>query len=101
MTSTPSAAGGAGGRSPGPPEPDVIDTLTTVLVRACRKLAEAGQPQQAGRLAADAWVVLRAGHPLQARHLDGAMHHIARLEQAEQAEQAVHVPAQQPDARRA
>lgn len=62
-------------------ERDLTDELTRVIVRACRKLAEAGQPAEAGRLAAQAWAALRATHPDQARHLDGAMHHIARLEQ--------------------
>ena len=60
---------------------EVVDALTRVLVRACRKLAEAGEPRQAGRLAADAWTALRRPYPKQALHLDGAMHHIARLEQ--------------------
>jgi uncharacterized protein (DUF2249 family) len=50
---------------------DVVDGLSRVLSRACRQLAEAGQPQRAGRLAADGWVLL----------LDGTMHHAARLEQ--------------------
>lgn len=59
---------------------DAVETLTRALVRSCRALAEAGQPQRAGRLAADAWVALRHTHIRQARHLDGAMHHIARLE---------------------
>lgn len=66
----------------GTAESDVVGTLTGVVIRACRRLGEAGQPQEAGRLLADAWVIVRAGHPHQARHLDGAMHHIARLEQA-------------------
>ncbi|HEX7353943.1 MAG TPA: DUF2249 domain-containing protein [Mycobacteriales bacterium] len=57
-----------------------MDALTRVVVRACRQLGEAGEPEAAGRLAATAWVVVRAGHPRQARHLDGVMHHIARLE---------------------
>lgn len=61
-------------------EYDAVDCLTRVLVRACRKLGEAGRPEEAGRLAADAWVVLRAHYPRQALHLDGAMHHSARLE---------------------
>ena len=64
-----------------PPEQDTVDALTRVLVRACRKLAESGQPGPAGRLAADGWVVVRGSHPRQARHLDGAMHHIARIEE--------------------
>jgi uncharacterized protein (DUF2249 family) len=61
-------------------EPDAVDGLTRVLVRACRQLADAGQPRAAGRLAADGWKLLRAAHPRQAMHLDGAMHHIARME---------------------
>ncbi|MGH3182879.1 MAG: DUF2249 domain-containing protein [Streptosporangiaceae bacterium] len=64
-----------------PDDPDAVGTLTRVLVRACRALAEAGQPHRAGLLAADAWVAVRHTHPRQAQHLDGAMHHIARLEQ--------------------
>ncbi len=69
-----------------PSERETVDALTRVLVRACRALAIAGRPREAGRLAGDAWVVLRRGHPRQAQHVDGAMHHIARLEQ--QMEQA-------------
>jgi uncharacterized protein (DUF2249 family) len=60
---------------------DVIDGLTRVLVRACRGLAEAGRPADAGRLAADAWALVRRAHQRGAQHLDGVMHHIARLEQ--------------------
>jgi uncharacterized protein (DUF2249 family) len=60
---------------------DVVDELSRVLSRACRLLAEAGQPQRAGRLAADGWVLLRRSHPVQAQRLDGTMHHAARLEQ--------------------
>jgi uncharacterized protein (DUF2249 family) len=59
-------------------DPDVVGALTHVLVRACRALADAGRPDEAGRLAADAWVVVRGGYPRQALHLDGAMHYIAR-----------------------
>lgn len=63
-----------------PTEPQVVDALTRVLVRACRALGAAGHPREAGRLAADGWVAVRGAHPRQARHLDGVMHHIARLE---------------------
>ena len=59
---------------------DLVAGLTRALARACRQLAEAGQPHQAGRLAADAWVLLRTTHPALAQHLDGTMHHAARLE---------------------
>lgn len=68
-------------RSPVSTEPDTVDALTRVVVRACRALAEAGEPHRAGRLAADGWLAVRGAHPRQARHLDGVMHHAARLEQ--------------------
>ncbi|WP_227425354.1 DUF2249 domain-containing protein [Pengzhenrongella sicca] len=60
---------------------DLVDGLTRVLARACRELGQAGQPHRAGRLAADAWVLLRHTHPVQAQRLDGTMHHVALLEQ--------------------
>ena len=76
-----------------PAEPaagDVVDGLTRVLSRACRRLAEAGEPQHAGRLVADAWVLLRHTHPVQAQRLDGTMHHVARIEQQLAASQPPH-----------
>ena len=69
-------------------EADVIDALTRVLARACRKLGEAGKAQEAGRLAAAGWAAVRADYARQARHLDGVMHHIARLEAAQETEPA-------------
>jgi uncharacterized protein (DUF2249 family) len=66
------------------PAEDDVDALARVLVRACRALADAGHAPQAGRLAADGWAALRATHPRQARHLDGAMHYIARLHQQQE-----------------
>lgn len=59
---------------------DVVEGLTRVLARACRALAEAGQPRAAGKLAADGWVLLRETHVKQADRLDGTMHYTARLE---------------------
>ena len=59
---------------------EAIDGLTRVLARACRQLAHAGQPEEAGRLAADAWALLRHTNPVQAQRLDGTMHHVALLE---------------------
>lgn len=58
----------------------IIDALTRVLVKTCRRLADVGYPQEAGRLAASGWTVVRRTHSRQAQHLDGAMHHIARVE---------------------
>ena len=51
-----------------------------MLAKACRQLADAGQPRAAGKLAADGWVLLRETHPKQADRLDGTMHYTARLE---------------------
>ncbi len=59
---------------------DAVDGLTRVLARACRQLADAGQPRAAGKLAADGWVLLRETHPKLADRLDGTMHYTARLE---------------------
>ena len=59
---------------------DVVDGLTRVLARACRALADAGQPRAAGKLAADGWALLRETHIPQADRLDGTMHYTARLE---------------------
>ncbi|MEO6943221.1 MAG: hypothetical protein ABI053_00740 [Lacisediminihabitans sp.] len=60
--------------------PDVIDGLTRVLAKACRQLGDAGHPREAGKLAADGWVLLREHHPREADRLDGTMHYTARLE---------------------
>ena len=59
---------------------DVVEGLTRVLAKACRQLGDAGRPREAGKLAADGWVLLRAGHPKQAERLDSTMHYVARLE---------------------
>jgi hypothetical protein len=59
---------------------DVVDGLTRVLAKACRALADAGQPRAAGKLAADGWALLRETHIPQADRLDGTMHYTARLE---------------------
>jgi uncharacterized protein (DUF2249 family) len=58
----------------------IIDGLTRVLARACRKLAHAGEREEAGQLAADAWALLRHTNPVQAQRLDGTLHHVAVLE---------------------
>ena len=72
------------------PAPDLVDGLTRVLARTCRHLAAAGQPQLAGRLAADGWVLLRSTHPTQAQRLDGAMHHAALLETQRESSPPLH-----------
>lgn len=62
------------------PADSPLQTLTQALARACRQLADAGRPEEAGRLAAVGWVALREDHPKQAGHLDGVMHYVARLD---------------------
>jgi hypothetical protein len=60
--------------------PDVVDGLTRVLAKACRRLGDAGHPEDAAALAAQGWALLRQVHPAQAERLDGTMHYLARLE---------------------
>ncbi|HEX5466607.1 MAG TPA: DUF2249 domain-containing protein [Candidatus Limnocylindrales bacterium] len=57
-----------------------VAILTTTLVKALRRLGEAGQPAVASRLAATAYVGLRHDQPRSAARLNGVMHHLARLE---------------------
>jgi uncharacterized protein (DUF2249 family) len=60
--------------STSPPTP--LDTVTGVLVEALRALGAAGRPDQASRLAARAYVVLRRGEPDHAERINAAMHRI-------------------------
>jgi hypothetical protein len=60
--------------------PDVVDGLTRVLAKACRRLGDAGHPEDAAALAAQGWALVRQVHPAQADRLDGTMHYLARLE---------------------
>lgn len=65
---------------------ETIRTLTVVLDRAVRDLADAGRPVEASRLAARAWSSLRIDHPDRARQLERALHHLARREAELEAE---------------
>jgi hypothetical protein len=74
-----------------PPTPDAVastpagtppadsERLLRVLVRALRGLGEAGDPDQASRLAALAWSAVRHSNPSAAERLNGTMHYLARL----------------------
>lgn len=55
------------------------DALLRVLVRTLRKLGEAGQVDQANRLAAGAWSAIRHTDPAAAERINGTMHYLARL----------------------
>lgn len=59
-----------------------IDELTKAFIAALRRLGAAGEPEAASRLAAQAWVTLRRDEPRLAERINGAMHHLARLEAA-------------------
>ena len=50
-----------------------------VLLKALRALGKAGRPDEASRLAASAWSVLRHEHPREAERVNGLMHWLARL----------------------
>lgn len=56
-----------------------ITATTDVLVKALRALGQAGRPDAASRLAAQAWWVLRDPHPREAERVNGVMHFLARL----------------------
>ncbi|WP_152186949.1 hypothetical protein [Segeticoccus rhizosphaerae] len=55
------------------------ERLLRVLIRALRGLGEAGDPDQASRLAARAWSEVRHSNPAAAERLNGTMHYLARL----------------------
>jgi hypothetical protein len=50
-----------------------------VLIRALRRLGEAGFADDASRLAARAWSALRHSDPVAAERINGTMHYLARL----------------------
>lgn len=57
--------------------------LVTLFAKALRRLGDAGQPQEASRLAAQAWWTLKDEDPRAAEHVNGVMHYLARLEAAQ------------------
>lgn len=54
--------------------------LVSLFAKALRRLGDAGQPQEASRLAAQAWSALKDTDPRAAEHVNGVMHYLARLE---------------------
>lgn len=56
-------------------DPEILQ----VLIRALRKLAEAGQADAANRLAATAWKSLRHRDPASAERINGTMHYLSRF----------------------
>ncbi|MEU5990055.1 DUF2249 domain-containing protein [Spirillospora sp. NPDC047418] len=70
------------------PAPEPVAALTRLLSRAVRALGQAGRPDQASRLAADAWSALRHEHPAEAERINGVMHYLARLPEGERTDTA-------------
>lgn len=64
----------------------LVAGLTDLLVKAVRGLGAAGQPEQASRLSGKAWWLLKE-YPRQAERINGTMHYLAKLEQANPAAQ--------------
>lgn len=56
------------------------EELTTILREALVALGRAGRPQEANRLAARAWSLLRGPAPEQAKRINRTMHALARME---------------------
>ena len=59
-----------------------VSELVKVLSRALRALGNEGHADVASRLAAQAWVLLRHEHPVDAERLSGLLHYLARLDPA-------------------
>ena len=58
---------------------ELIAELTAVLAKSLRALGKAGQPDEASRLGATGWSLLRHDHPREAEKINGTMHYLARL----------------------
>ena len=62
-----------------PDQDELITELTAVLAKSLRALGKAGQPDEASRLGATGWSLLRHEHPREAEKINGTMHYLARL----------------------
>lgn len=59
--------------------------LVMLFTKALRKLGEAGQPEEASMLGAQAWWALKDSDPRGAERVNGTMHYLARLAAGESA----------------
>jgi hypothetical protein len=55
-----------------------LRTLNRLLIRAVKALGDAGEPDLACRIAAEAWATLRMEAPDEAERLNGALHYLTR-----------------------
>jgi len=67
----------------GQPERDLV----ALFVKALRRLGNAGEPEEASKLAAQAWWALKDTDPRAAEHVNGVMHYLAGLEESSRAEE--------------
>lgn len=74
---------------------EALGTTVGVLIRALRALGRHGDPDAANRLAAQAWLALRDGHPRQAEQINGTMHYLVRLPQRPDGESRIPSPDQE------
>lgn len=76
-----------------------LDRLGDEFCRVLRALGHAGEPQAASRHAARAWWAVRDVSPSLADHINGVMHHLARLEADTTHREEPHVPEHNLDVR--
>lgn len=62
---------------------ETVRELTSVFARAVRRLGQAGDVEEASRLAGKAYVALMRTAPEAAEHVNGVMHYLARLPQGD------------------
>jgi len=67
-------------------EPDDLQFLTRLLIRAVQALRDEGQTEIACRLAAAAWVALDDARPEEAEKLDSTIRSLTRLDPGRQLE---------------
>lgn len=53
--------------------------IVTLFTKALRALGQAGQPEEASKLAAQAWWALKDTDARAAERVNGTMHYLARL----------------------
>lgn len=56
----------------------VLSPLNQILIRALKRIGEAGDTDAACRLSAEAWSLLRHDWPQEAQRLNGVMHFLTK-----------------------
>lgn len=63
----------------GPDPAEVIRQLVRLMTTTLIELGKAGQSEEAGRLAGQAWSIVRDIDPVAARRINGAMHRLSTM----------------------